>query len=67
MKYAQAFRAEEIKKGKDKMANIISLFFPKDNRLFNGVFIISNLFIISMVGSEAERKYQNIIKKYINI
>ena len=44
------------------MVNIASLSSPKGNRLFNGVFIIFNLFIAGVVDFKTKRDYQNIIK-----
>ena len=44
------------------MVNTASSYSPKNNRFFDKNFIISNLFIISVVDFKAERKYQNIIK-----
>ena len=44
------------------MINIINSFFFKNNRLFDGVFIIFNFFIAGVVNSKTKRNYQNIIK-----
>ena len=62
MEHTQAFRVEEARKGKGKVVDITSLSSSKDNGLSNRAFVISGLSTIGMVGSEAERKYQNIIK-----
>ena len=62
MEHTQTFKIKKARKGKGKAANIISLSSFKDNRLFDRVFIISDLFTAGVVDSKAERNYQNTIK-----
>ena len=62
IKHAQTFRIEKARKGKGKAADTASSSSFKNNGLSNRAFIIFNLSTTGMVGSKAEKKYQNTIK-----
>ena len=62
VEHAQAFRAEEARKGKGKAADIASSSSPKDNGLSDGAFAISGLSTAGVVDSEAERNYQDTMR-----